>query len=67
MLTTSTGGGFFYELGESISRGLSGFTRVLSGIITFIIAFSPVLAIILFAVYLVKRYFKKRKLSQTTV
>jgi len=66
MLTTSTGGGFFYELGESISRGLSGFTRVLSGIITFIIAFSPILAIILIAVYFVKRYFKKKKLAQTT-
>lgn len=65
MLTTSTGGGFFYELGESISRGLSGFTRVLSGIITFIIAFSPILAIILITVYFVKRYLKKRKLAQT--
>jgi hypothetical protein len=65
MLTTSTGGGFFYELGESINRGLSGFTRVLSGIITFIIAFSPILAIILIAVYFVKRYLKKRKLAQT--
>jgi len=67
MLTTSSGGGFFYELGESISKGLSGFTKVLSGLITFIIALSPVLAIILFIIYLVRRYLKKRKTLKTAV
>jgi hypothetical protein len=40
MLTTSTGGGFFYELGESISRGLSGFTKSIKRNYYFIIAFS---------------------------
>jgi hypothetical protein len=63
MLVTSSGGGFFYELGESIEKGLTGFTKVLSGIITFIIAFSPVLAIGFIVFYFVRRYFKKRKLA----
>jgi len=67
MLTTSTGGGFFYELGESISKGLTGFTKVLSGIITFIIALSPVLALILVILYFVRRYFRKRKTAKAVV
>jgi uncharacterized small protein (DUF1192 family) len=62
LLQTSSGGGFFYELGESVKKGLKGFTSVLSGIITTIIALSPILAIIGLIIYLVTRYFKKRKL-----
>jgi hypothetical protein len=65
ILTTSTGGGFFYELGESISKGLTGFTKVLSGIITFIIALSPVWIAIFVILYFVRRYFRKRKQVQT--
>jgi len=67
MLTTSSGGGFFYELGESISRGLTGFTKVLSGIITFIIALSPVVALVLLILYFVRRHFKKRKAAQAVL
>jgi hypothetical protein len=67
MLTTSSGGGFFYELGESISRGLTGFTKVLSGIITFIIALSPVIILVLVILYFVRRYFKKRKAAQAVL
>jgi hypothetical protein len=62
ILNTSSGGGFFYELGLGIEKGLSGFTSVLSGIITFIIALSPVLAIFGLIIYIVVRYIKKRKL-----
>ncbi|HJY62646.1 MAG TPA: DUF4349 domain-containing protein [Ignavibacteria bacterium] len=66
ILNTSTGGGFFYELGESISKGLTGFTKVLSGIIIFIIAFSPILAIVLVGVYFIRRYLRKKKLVQAS-
>jgi hypothetical protein len=62
LLQTSTGGGFFYELGESVKKGLKGFTNVLSGIITAVIALSPILAILGLVGYLVVRYIKKRKL-----
>jgi uncharacterized protein DUF4349 len=67
MLTTSSGGGFFYELGESISRGLTGFTKVMSGLITFIIAMSPVIALILLILFFVRRYFRKRKAFKAAV
>jgi hypothetical protein len=67
MLNTSSGGGFFYELGQSISKGLTGFTKVLSGIITFIIAMSPAIALLLVILYFVRRYFRKRKAAQTAV
>lgn len=62
ILNTSSGGGFFYELGLGIEKGLSGFTSVLSGIITFIIALSPILAIFGLLIYIVVRYIKKRRL-----
>jgi hypothetical protein len=66
ILNTSTGGGFFYELGQSISKGLTGFTKVLSGIIIFVIAFSPVLAIVLVGLYFIRRYLRKKKLAQVS-
>jgi hypothetical protein len=61
MLSTSTGGGFFYELERGFERGLSGFTAVLSGLITFIIAFLPVLIILFVIFYFVRKYLKRRK------
>lgn len=64
MLNTSSGGGFFYELGESISKGLTGFTKVLSGIITFIIAMSPAIVLLLVVLYFIKRYLRKRKTAK---
>jgi hypothetical protein len=60
ILNTSSGG-FFYELERGFEKGLTGFTSVLSGIITFIIALSPILAILGLAVYLTIRFIKKRK------
>lgn len=64
MLQTSTGGGFFYELGQSVKKGLSGFTAVLSGIITFVIAFTPILFVFALIGYIVRRYLRKRKLAK---
>lgn len=62
ILNTSTGGGFFHEIGEGIKRGLTGFTAVISGIITFVIALSPILAILGLIVYITVRIIRKRKL-----
>ena len=61
LLETSSGGGFFYELGQGFKKGLSGFTKVLSSLIMIIIALLPIIGI-LFVIYLiVKRIWKKRK------
>jgi hypothetical protein len=61
LLNTSTGGGFFYELGQAVKKGLSGFTSVLAGIITVFIALLPLLIIVFLIVYLLVKYLKKRK------
>ena len=63
LLSTSTGGGFFYEIEQSFKRGLNGFTAVLTGIITVVIALLPILVIAIILIYFVVRYFKKRKVS----
>jgi hypothetical protein len=60
ILNTSSGG-FFYELERGFEKGLTGFTKVLAGIITFVIAMAPILAILGFIVYIVIRFIKKRK------
>jgi hypothetical protein len=65
MLVTSTGGGFFYELGRGFEKGLTGFTAVLSALITFIIALLPVLVIAYLIFLLVRRYLRKRKTVKT--
>jgi hypothetical protein len=67
MLTTSTGGGFFYELGQAVKKGLSGFTSVLAGIITVLIALLPLIILVLVVVYFVLRYFKKRKAAKVQI
>lgn len=61
MLVISTGGGFFYEIGEAFSKGLKGFTTVLSGIITVVIALLPLIILAFIVVYLLIKYFKRRK------
>jgi len=60
ILNTSSGG-FFYELERGFEQGLTGFTKVLAGIITFVIAMAPILAILGFIVYIVIRIIRKRK------
>lgn len=64
LLQTSSGGGFFYELGESVKKGLKGFTSVLSGIITIVIALSPILAISGLIIFFIVRYIKKKKIAK---
>lgn len=64
LLTTSSGGGFFYELGQGVKKGLSGFTSVLRGIITVIIALSPIIIIVLIIAYFIVRYFRKKKAAK---
>ncbi len=64
LLQTSTGGGFFYELGDGVKRGLQGFTSILSGIITVVIAISPILVILGLIVYVSIKYIRKRKIAK---
>jgi hypothetical protein len=64
MLNTSSGGGFFYEIGQGVKKGLSGFTSVISGLITIVIALSPIIAILGLAIYITIRIIKKRKLAK---
>ncbi|MBK8551943.1 MAG: DUF4349 domain-containing protein [Ignavibacteria bacterium] len=61
LLQTSSGGGFFYEISEAFKEGLNGFTDVLTGLITFMIAFSPVLIFGLIVFVLIRRLVLKRK------
>ncbi len=66
LLQTSTGGGFFYEIKEAFKKGLDGFTDVLTYLITFIIAFSPILLFIFILFVVLKKYaiLRKRKRAQ---
>lgn len=61
LLQTSSGGGFFYEISEAFKEGLNGFTDVLTGLIRFMIAFSPVLIFGLLIFILIRRFVSKRK------
>ena len=64
LLETSSGGGFFYEIGQGFKKGLKGFTEVLSGLIMLLVALLPVIAI-LFVVYLIiRKMLKKRKVKK---
>jgi len=64
LLVTSTGGGFFYEIEQSFKKGLEGFTKVLSGIITFVIALIPVIVILGIGYTILRKILKKRKLAK---
>lgn len=61
ILTTSSGGGFFYELGQSVKKGLRGFTDILSGMIILFIAMLPVIILALIIFWIIRRIIKKRK------
>ncbi|HMS34109.1 MAG TPA: DUF4349 domain-containing protein [Ignavibacteria bacterium] len=67
LLQTSTGGGFFYEIEEAFGKGLNGFTEVLSGLITFIVSFSPVLILGIIIYLTLKKYFRNRKIKKTEI
>ncbi|MDQ3194378.1 MAG: DUF4349 domain-containing protein [Bacteroidota bacterium] len=61
LLQTSSGGGFFYEIGQAFKKGLSGFTEVLSGLVTFMVAFSPVLIFAFVIFLIIKKILLNRK------
>jgi len=61
ILVTSSGGGFFYELEQAIKKGLRGFTEILSGMITLLIALLPIIILVLIIYWIIKRIIKKRK------
>lgn len=60
LLQTSSGGGFFYELGQGVKKGLEGFTEIFSGLITFAISFSPVIILLILSFTFIRKYFRKR-------
>lgn len=61
LMTTSSGGGFFYEIGRGFSKGLKGFTEILSGMITFFIALMPVVILLIILAYIAILIYKKTK------
>lgn len=63
MLQTSSGGGFFYEIEGGFKKGLVGFTEILSSLITFVIAFSPVIVFLMILTYSLKKYLVNRKVK----
>lgn len=64
LLETSSGGGFFYEIGQAFKDGLEGFTEVLKTIIIAAIALLPLIVFLGILVFVVikgiKWYNKKR-------
>jgi hypothetical protein len=61
LMTTSSGGGFFYEISRGFSKGLKGFTEILSGMITFSIALLPIIILLLILAYTSILIYKKSK------
>ena len=61
LMTTSSGGGFFYEIGRGFSKGLKGFTEILSGMITFSIALLPVIILLAALGYIAIIFYKRSK------
>lgn len=60
LLQTSSGGGFFYEIGQSFKKGINGFTEVLTFIITFTISFLPILIFLSILFIVIRKYLKNR-------
>ncbi len=65
MISTSSGGGFFYELGQALNKGLSGFTNVLAVLITLVIAILPIIALVIIVLLIIKTIIKRRKLKNS--
>jgi len=66
MISTSSGGGFFYELGQAIKKGLSGFTNVLAVSITILIAIIPILFIAYIIFWIFRKIIRNRKAKRVT-
>jgi hypothetical protein len=71
LLDTSSGGGFFYEIGQAFKQGLEGFTDVLKAIIIAAIALLPLLIFLAIIVFIIVRgikwYSKKKALKKPAV
>jgi len=61
ILVTSSGGGFFYELGQSVKKGLRGFTDILAGMITIFIALLPVIILLVIIYWIIRKVIRKRR------
>jgi preprotein translocase subunit SecG len=67
ILQTSSGGGFFYELGQGVKKGLRGFTEILSGMIMLLIALLPIIILVLIILWIIRRIIKNRKKKNVQV
>ncbi|MEO8665542.1 MAG: DUF4349 domain-containing protein [Ignavibacteria bacterium] len=67
LLQTSSGGGFFYEIGQAFKKGLNGFTEVLAGLVTFIVAFTPVLIFAFIIFIIIRKSLISRKKKSAAV
>lgn len=58
---TPTSSGFFYQIGEAIRRGFDGAMSFLLVLITLVIALLPLLIFVVLPIYLVVRYFLRKR------
>lgn len=61
LLETSSGGGFFYELGQGLKKGLKGFTQVASGSIAILVALLPVFIIVYIVFVIIRKIIIKHR------
>ena len=67
IIQSASGSGFFFELGEAFKKGLEGFTDVLAGIITFAVASSPFIFMVLLILYVLRKFYLKWKIRRDAV
>jgi hypothetical protein len=60
LLQTSSGGGFFYELGQGIKKGLNGMTQILSGLLAIIIALLPVIVFVALVIWIILKIVRRK-------
>lgn len=60
MLQTTSGGGFFYELGQGFKKGLLVMTEILSGLLTIVIALLPVIIFILIIIWIILKVVRRK-------
>ncbi|MEP7146300.1 MAG: DUF4349 domain-containing protein [bacterium] len=61
LLQTSSGGGFFYEIGQAFKKGLTGFTEVLSGLVIFMVAVTPLLFLAMVLFFIIRKILLNRR------
>jgi len=60
LLQTTSGGGFFYEIGQGIKKGLNGLTEILSGLIAVVIALLPVIGFVSVIVWIILKFVRRK-------